>query len=90
MNNEKKITKKDLNSVFWRIQTIPFSFNYEKLQTIGFAHCMIPILDRLYKDADKETRIRAMKRHFEFFNTQVNAGALVLGEIGRASCRERV
>lgn len=79
MNNEKKITKKDLNSVFWRIQTIPFSFNYEKLQTIGFAHCMIPILERLYKDADKETRIRAMKRHFEFFNTQVNAGALVLG-----------
>ena len=79
MNNEKKITKKDLNSVFWRIQTIPFSFNYEKLQTIGFAHCMIPILDRLYKDADKETRIRAMKRHFEFFNTQVNAGALILG-----------
>ncbi|MBI0028655.1 PTS system mannose/fructose/sorbose family transporter subunit IID [Gilliamella sp. B14448G11] len=79
MNNEKKITKKDLNSVFWRIQTIPFSFNYEKLQTIGFAHCMIPILDRLYKDADEETRIRAMKRHFEFFNTQVNAGALILG-----------
>ena len=50
MSNEKKITKKDLNSVFWKIQTIPFSFNYEKLQTIGFAHCMIPILDRIYKD----------------------------------------
>lgn len=79
MKTEHKITKKDLNSVFWRIQTIPFSFNYEKLQTIGFAHCMIPILDRLYKDADPETRVRAMKRHFEFFNTQVNAGALVLG-----------
>ena len=31
MNNDKKITKQDLKSVFWRIQTIPFSYNYEKL-----------------------------------------------------------
>lgn len=79
MSTLHKITKKDLNRIFWNLQTMSFSYNYEKMQMIGFAHCMIPVLDRLYKDADKETRIRAMKRHLEFFNTQINAGALILG-----------
>jgi PTS system mannose-specific IID component len=27
---------------------------------------MIPVLERLYADADKATRIKAMKRHLEF------------------------
>ena len=76
---DKKLTKQDLNRIFWNIQSISFSYNYEKLQTIGFAHCMIPVLERLYKDADKETRIKAMKRHLEFYNSQVNTGALILG-----------
>lgn len=79
MSNEHKITKKDLNRIFWNLQTMSFSYNYEKQQMIGVSHCMIPVLDRLYKDADKETRVRAMQRHLEFFNTQINAGALILG-----------
>ncbi|HHG8774331.1 TPA: PTS system mannose/fructose/sorbose family transporter subunit IID [Raoultella planticola] len=76
---ERKLNKKDLNRIFWNLQTMSFSYNYEKLQTIGFAHCMIPVLDKLYEQADKETRIRAMQRHFEFFNSQINTGALILG-----------
>lgn len=76
---DKKLTKQDLNRIFWNIQSISFSYNYEKLQTIGFAHCMIPVLERLYADADKATRIKAMKRHLEFYNSQVNTGALILG-----------
>ena len=69
---DKKLTKQDLNRIFWNIQSMSFSYNYEKLQTIGFAHCMIPVLERLYADADKATRIKAMKRHLEFYNSQVN------------------
>jgi PTS system mannose-specific IID component len=76
---DKKLTKADLNRIFWNIQTMSFSYNYEKLQTIGFAHCMIPVLDKLYAEADKETRVRAMKRHLEFYNSQINTGALILG-----------
>lgn len=75
----KKLTKQDLNRIFWNIQSMSFSYNYEKLQTIGFAHCMIPVLERLYADADQATRIKAMKRHLEFYNSQVNTGALILG-----------
>ena len=76
---DKKLTKQDLNRIFWNIQSMSFSFNYEKLQTIGFAHCMIPVLERLYADADQATRIKAMKRHLEFYNSQVNTGALIMG-----------
>lgn len=76
---DKKLTKSDLNRVFWNIQSMSFSYNYEKLQTIGFAHCMIPVLDKLYEKADQETRARAMRRHLEFYNSQVNTGALILG-----------
>lgn len=79
MSTEKKLTKQDLNKIFWNIQTMSFPFNYEKLQTIGFANCMRPVLKRLYGDADKETRVRAMKRHLEFYNSQVNTGALIMG-----------
>lgn len=75
----RKLTKQDLNRIFWNLQTMSFSYNYEKLQTIGFAHCMIPVLDRLYENADKATRITAMKRHLEFYNSQINTGALILG-----------
>ena len=76
---DKKLTKQDLNRIFWNIQSMSFSYNYEKLQTIGFAHCMIPVLERLYADADQATRIKAMKRHLEFYNSQVNTGALIMG-----------
>ncbi len=79
MINQTKITKQDLNKVFWNLQTMSFSYNYEKQQMIGFSYCMMPILKRLYQDADKETRVKAMQRHLEFFNTQINAGALILG-----------
>ncbi|WP_434663793.1 PTS system mannose/fructose/sorbose family transporter subunit IID [Klebsiella sp. MISC125] len=77
--SDKKLTKQDLNRIFWNIQSMSFSYNYEKLQTIGFAHCMIPVLERLYADADQATRIKAMKRHLEFYNSQVNTGALIMG-----------
>jgi PTS system mannose-specific IID component len=77
--SDKKLTKTDLNRIFWNIQSMSFSYNYEKLQTIGFAHCMIPVLDKLYENADPETRARAMQRHLKFYNSQINTGALILG-----------
>jgi PTS system mannose-specific IID component len=76
---KKKITKKDLNAVFWNHQTMSFPFNYEKLQTIGFCHSMLPILKRLYGDAGQESRTRALKRHLQFYNSQQNTGALIVG-----------
>ncbi|GAQ01093.1 PTS system mannose/fructose/sorbose IID component family protein [Companilactobacillus farciminis] len=40
----KKITKKELRSVFWRSFALQGAFNYEKMQNIGYAFSMEPII----------------------------------------------
>ena len=66
---ENKITKSDLNKVFWRTQLIQMSHNYERMQSLGSLYCLSPILKRIYKDAPKEQRVESMRRHLEYFNT---------------------
>lgn len=78
-NNKNKITKKDLNKVFWHMQLLNVTNNYESMQAIGFLSSFTPILERLYKDKPKEQRVEAMKRHLQFFNSHVNSDALILG-----------
>ncbi|WEV37652.1 PTS system mannose/fructose/sorbose family transporter subunit IID [Lactobacillus sp. ESL0677] len=79
MSDEHKITKKDLNKVFWHVQTLNITANYQSMQAPGFLYCMVPILKKLYGDKPKELRVKAMKRHLEFFNSHVNSDALILG-----------
>lgn len=74
-----KITKQDLNKVFWRMQLLNVTNNFQSMQAIGFLSSFTPVLERLYKDKPKELRVKAMKRHLEFFNSHVNSDALILG-----------
>ncbi|MDN6842904.1 MAG: PTS system mannose/fructose/sorbose family transporter subunit IID, partial [Staphylococcus equorum] len=76
---EMKITKHDLNRVFWRMQLLNVTNNFQSLQAIGFLSSFIPVLERLYEDQPKELKTNAMKRHLEFFNSHVNSDALILG-----------
>ncbi|MGX7265033.1 PTS system mannose/fructose/sorbose family transporter subunit IID [Enterococcus crotali] len=74
-----KITKKDLNRVFWRMQLLNVTNNFQSMQAIGFLSSFTPVLERLYADEPDELKKKAMKRHLEFFNSHVNADALILG-----------
>ncbi|QBO36667.1 PTS system mannose/fructose/sorbose family transporter subunit IID [Periweissella cryptocerci] len=74
---EKRITKKDLRSVWWRSTFLMGAWNYERMQNIGWAFSMVPAIKRLYKT--KEDRAAAMHRHLEFFNTHPYAAAPILG-----------
>ncbi|KAA9220717.1 MULTISPECIES: PTS system mannose/fructose/sorbose family transporter subunit IID [Aerococcus] len=74
-----KITKSDLNRVFWRMQLLNVTNNFQSMQAIGFLSSFVPVLERLYKDRPKEERVSAMKRHLKFFNSHVNSDALILG-----------
>lgn len=74
-----KITKKDLNRVFWRMQLLNITNNFQSMQAIGFLSSFTPVLERLYQDKPKDQKEKAMKRHLEFFNSHVNADALILG-----------
>ncbi|MBU7455045.1 PTS system mannose/fructose/sorbose family transporter subunit IID [Leuconostoc fallax] len=77
-NVEKKITNGDLRSSFWRLTFLQASWNYERMQNVGWAYAMIPAIKRLYGD-DKAERSAALKRHLEFFNTHPYVAAPVLG-----------
>lgn len=61
-----KITKQDLNKVFWRMQVLNVTNNFQSMQAIGFLSSFIPVLKRLYKDRPQEERAEAMKRHLKF------------------------
>lgn len=75
--NKYKLTKKDRLGVFWRSQFLQASWNFERMQNIGWAYAMIPALKKMYKS--KEDRSMALKRHLEFFNTHPYLAAPVLG-----------
>ncbi|MGM0125613.1 PTS system, mannose-specific IID component [Enterococcus sp. AZ194] len=79
MEATKQLTKKDLTRVFWRMQVLNITNNFESMQAIGFLSSFTPVLERLYEDRPKEERIHAMERHLQFFNSHVNADALILG-----------
>lgn len=72
-----KLTKKDRLTVFWRSQFLQASWNFERMQNVGWAYAMIPALKKLY--TTKEDRAQALKRHLEFFNTHPYLAAPVLG-----------
>ncbi|WEG73641.1 PTS system mannose/fructose/sorbose family transporter subunit IID [Vagococcus intermedius] len=76
-NNSYKLTKKDRLSVFWRSQFLQASWNYERMQNVGWAYAMIPALKKLY--TTKEDRAEALKRHLEFFNTHPYLASPILG-----------
>lgn len=79
MENTNKVTKSDLNKVFWRMQVLNITNNFESMQAIGFLSSFIPVLERLYADKPEAEKVAAMERHLQFFNSHVNADALILG-----------
>ena len=75
--NQKKLTKGDLRSMYWRSTFLLGAFNFERMQSMGFCVTMIPAIKRLY--SKKEDQAAALKRHLEFFNTQPWIGSAIMG-----------
>ncbi|MBE8954083.1 MAG: PTS mannose transporter subunit IID [Quinella sp. 2Q5] len=78
---DKKVTKDDLFWTFVRSNFLLGSFNFERMQSMGFCVSMMPILKRIYGDNVEEMKA-ALKRHLEFFNTQPFVAAAIMGIIG--------
>ena len=76
----KQLTKSDLVSIFIRSNFLLGSFNFERMQAIGFCVSLIPALKKLYKDNPEEYK-RSLKRHLEFFNTQPFLATPIMGII---------
>jgi PTS system mannose-specific IID component len=73
--SKRAILKCFLNWLFFAHGT----YNYERLQGIGFLHAMSPVIDDLYEKNDLENRKEAMLRHTAFFNTEPRLGSMIVG-----------
>lgn len=71
------VTKGDIRSTYWRSTFLLGSFNFERMQAMGFCVSMIPAIKRLY--SKKEDQAAALKRHLEFFNTQPWVASSIIG-----------
>ncbi len=78
--NKKKISSTDINKVFIRSTLLQGSWNFERMQALGFCYSMIPVINKLYHDNKKEKK-KAVQRHLEFFNTHPYMVAPILGVI---------
>jgi mannose/fructose/N-acetylgalactosamine-specific phosphotransferase system component IID len=77
----KGIGARDLFGVFRRALLIQSSWSYERMQSLGFAFAIEPVLRKLYTDqAEYESRLRI---HLEYFNTQPYLASFILGAVVR-------
>ncbi len=79
--NRKGIASVDLLQVFARSFLIQASWSFERMQSLGFAYALSPVLKRLYPDPE-EYRSR-LDLHMEYFNTQPYLASFILGAAAR-------
>ena len=75
---QKKLTPGDIRGVFIRSNLFQGSWNFERMQALGFCFSMVPAIKRLDPE-NNDARRQAIKRHLEFFNTHPYVAAPVLG-----------
>lgn len=76
-NHPGELTKRDYYSTYVRSTFLLGSFNFERMQAIGFAVSMIPAIKRFY--SKKEDQAAALGRHLEFFNTHPWIASPIIG-----------
>jgi mannose/fructose/N-acetylgalactosamine-specific phosphotransferase system component IID len=76
---ERKLTRSDLMKAFWRyIFFFQCGWNYERMQSVGYAYSMIPILKKTRPDPEEFKE--AFLDNLNFFNTNPIVGApLIIG-----------
>lgn len=74
----RKLTNKHIRSVFIRSNLFQGSWNFERMQALGFCFSMLPVIRYLYNKNSADQK-KAIKRHLEFFNTHPYIAAPILG-----------
>lgn len=78
--NELKLSqdeKKMMNTLFWRQNFLMIGINYTRMQGMGYAYVVQPLLKKIYKN--KEDYYDAMKRNSMFFNTTPQMAPFIMG-----------
>ncbi|MDG3132099.1 PTS system mannose/fructose/sorbose family transporter subunit IID [Streptococcus suis] len=77
MSEKIQLSVSDRRKVWWRSTFLQGSWNYERMQNLGWAYAMIPAIKKLY--TKKEDQVAALERHLEFFNTHPYVASPILG-----------
>lgn len=77
MTEKLQLSTSDRKKVWWRSTFLQGSWNYERMQNLGWAYALIPAIKKLY--TTKEDQAAALERHLEFFNTHPYVAAPILG-----------
>ncbi|HEM4397687.1 TPA: PTS mannose/fructose/sorbose transporter family subunit IID [Streptococcus suis] len=77
MSEKIQLSVSDRKKVWWRSTFLQGSWNYERMQNLGWAYAIIPAIKKLY--TKKEDQAAALERHLEFFNTHPYVASPILG-----------
>lgn len=75
---QSNTSKSDFRSAFWRSFVLMGSFNYERMQSLGFLYSILKPLKSIYGD-DEEGLRAALKRHIAAFNMTCAPSTFVMG-----------
>ena len=71
------LDKATLNKMVWRSLNLQGSFNYERMQALGWLNAILPGLEKIH--TDKEDLKVSMAHNLEFFNTHPFLVTFVMG-----------
>lgn len=75
---DSKLTKKEINKVFWRSFALQGSESYTDMQGMGYSFSILPALNKIYQGND-EKYYEAVYRNTEFFNTTPHISTFIMG-----------
>ncbi|MGG5318487.1 PTS system mannose/fructose/sorbose family transporter subunit IID [Enterococcus sp. AZ072] len=78
MNNDISFKKKRTAMLRYWLTGGCGSFNYEKMQGLGYCYSMYPVLKEIYKD-DQEGLKQSLLTHLQFFNTNAMFTPFIMG-----------
>ncbi|MDI3298039.1 MAG: PTS system mannose/fructose/sorbose family transporter subunit IID [Bacillota bacterium] len=69
-----ELDRATVGNAMWRhLITLQWSWNYERMQALGYCYSMLPVINKVYRSRDE--RIAAIKRHLVFYNTNPQVGS---------------
>jgi mannose/fructose/N-acetylgalactosamine-specific phosphotransferase system component IID len=74
---EQKLTRRDLWGIWWRSFLLQISWNFERMQAMGYCYIMLPILQKMYPS--KEELAARLQANLEFFNTNPDSAPVIFG-----------
>lgn len=76
--SEQMVSKRDLRRIFLRGIGMQFSWNYERMQALGYCWSILPVLKKIYQD-DPDGLKESVIRNLEFFNTHPYMAMPIMG-----------